>query len=156
MLANRRALCAAVTVAAVVATTGSAFANGAAHKHRRTQVLTYDYAPSTAEHSGLPMGGSFQGCTAAGGCFNFTTPSWARYMSVQATDQTNRKVPVSLWPDTGGSGLSTETFICGSVKNATATRNSKWNLSVDVVSVDPGCPGIATAGTVKVTFSNMK
>jgi len=149
-----RLLTAVALAAGVVGAAQAGAASG--HGARKVKTFTFNYAASTSEHAGTPLGGSLQACFTSSACMQLTLPSWARYTTVTSADASGRPTPISMFPNTGKSGLATETFVCGSAKNLPGLGNTSWNLSVDAVSSDPGCPSVATTGTVKITVSNKR
>lgn len=122
-------------------------------KHTRTMSFSYTAGPTTHTFVGL---GSAQGCLGAtANCFQVDALRDEKYLSISSTDTTGRPVGVSLWPNTGSSGVSTETFVCGAAKNLRVALRSSFNISADTVSLDPSCAGAALQGTIKVTLSNL-
>lgn len=122
-------------------------------KHSRSVTLTYKPGPTT--HSAVGVG-SVQGCLGAvANCLNFDTAKDEKYLTITSTDASGRPVGLSMFPNTGTNGVSTETFVCGSTKNAPIAPKSSWTIAADTASADPSCPGVATQGTITVTLSNL-
>lgn len=97
-----------------------------------------------------------QGCVgAAANGFAVDVAKDEKYLTITSTDATGRPVGLSMWPDTGTSGISTETFLCGSGKNIAISPRSAFTLSADTVSVDPSCAGAAPKGTIVVKLSHL-
>jgi hypothetical protein len=155
MLSTKTA--AVLAVVALTATAGGASAatkpKSAPKKHSRTLTLTYTSAGVTT-HS-LTGVGSMQSCPPAGfnNCLTFSTGRDEKYISISAKDGTGQPVGISFYPG-GGSGVSTESFVCGSATNVDIASGTDWSLSPDSATVDPACPGVATQGTVTVVLSN--
>jgi hypothetical protein len=144
------ALCSLITGAA-----GAQAANKArpVKKHTRTFTFTYTAGPTTHSFAGV---GSTQGCIgAAANCFAVDVAKDEKYLTLSSTDATGRPVGLSMWPDTGTTGISTETFVCGGGKNLSVAPRSTFTLSADTVSVDPSCAGAAPKGTIVVKLSNL-
>jgi hypothetical protein len=79
-----------------------------------------------------------------------------KYMTISSKDASGQPVPISLWGvTTGVDANGKETFVCGAAKNMAVGRGDAWSLSVDLISVEPGCPGPVTSGTVTVQLSNL-
>jgi len=74
-----------------------------------------------------------------------------KYISVSVVDQVSPKVPAVLWLGTGV-GAANQGF-CTSIKNFNATGTQPQLDLFD--GGDPSCPGSATQGTVKVTYSSV-
>lgn len=101
-------------------------------------------------------GGSVQGCLVAiTNCLTFTTAKDEKYLTVTSVDASGRPVGISLYPNTGVNGASTETFICGSAKDFPIPPKSDWNLAADTLTADVACPGVASRGTVTIVLSNL-
>lgn len=147
-------MCLAVIGAGGVADAASKGKPPKPRKHTRTLTLVYNPAgPTSHAMTGV---GSVQGCVGAiANCLAFAPTKDEKYMTITAADALGGRVGVSLYPDTGGSGVSTETFICGSTKNLPIAPRSAWNLAADTVSADVACPGLASQGTVTIILSNL-
>jgi hypothetical protein len=127
---------------------------------RRVQTLSFSYLASQSAHTMLGPGG--QMCVSATAapqlapCFEISPASWVKYMSLSSKDQSGQAVPLSLWgATTGVNANGQETFVCGKARNIPVGRGDAWSISVNLVSVEPTCPGPATTGTITVTLSNL-
>lgn len=163
---RRRAVVAVACVLVSLVTFGSA--NATTHKAKpkpkpvpkRTVSFQFSYLASETVHSSIGPGGQLCGPYDTGlaqsqQCFSVTAPSWGRYMTITSSDATGRPAPLVLYPAaTGVNAMSTETFLCGGVKDSSVSGNDAWTISVARISADASCPGPATEGTFTVTISN--
>lgn len=121
-------------------------------KQTRTLTLAYSFAGATT-HTAVGLG-SVQGCGPTPNCLSFSTTKNEKYISISTKDAAGQSVGVSIYPDTGTNGVSTETFYCASAQSADIAPASAWTLAADTLTVDPACPGLATQGTVTIILSN--
>jgi hypothetical protein len=127
---------------------------------RRVQTLTFAYNASQSAHTLAGPGGQL--CVSAAAlpqaqpCFDVNPASWVKYMTITSKDATGQPVPISLWgAGTGVNTNGTETFVCAKTQDMPVGRGDAWSLSVDLVSVEPTCPGPISSGTVTVRLSNL-
>ena len=139
------------------AATKKAVKKKAVVKATRTVKLTYQ-GGCTAEFV-TPV---VKGATSPGACTNIGAANWAlaskvgeKFVSLSVTDQTGRAVPGQFWEKGSGTANDTEIGFCGSMKNYQIPAAGSILLDLDAVGAVPSCPGIATQGTVTLTFSNL-
>lgn len=79
-----------------------------------------------------------------------------RFVSVAATDNTGRPLAMTLWTAGWGTNSATSQQICGSAKDVPVPVGSDdYHLTINAVSADANCPGVATSGTIVISVSNM-
>lgn len=154
MFSSRKA--AVLVVVGLVTTTATASAAAkpktVPKKQTRTLTLAYSFAGATT-HTAVGLG-SVQGCGPTPNCLSFSTAKDEKYISISTKDASGQSVGVSIYPDSGSSGVSTETVYCASVQSGHIAPASAWTLTADTLTVDPACPGLATQGTVTIILSN--
>jgi hypothetical protein len=121
-------------------------------KHTRVVTLSYR-GGCTVE---VPVGAATPGqCAAIGAAsYSLTAQKGEQYVSVSVTDATGRSVPGQFWIQGSQVAGDTEIAFCGSMKNFKFPVPA-FDLDLDAVGLVASCPGVATSGTIKLTFSNL-
>ena len=135
----------------IVGLTAGAFGMEASAKKRK-KVKRIERT-ETAEYSTPGFvrteGGLSNVCAKGTGCLWFPATPKDRFFSVSATDKSGTPTPIVVTLEDG-----TQEFFCGSTDGPMALAGAtEVNVSV---GVDADCQGIATQGTVEITFSNRK
>jgi hypothetical protein len=121
-------------------------------KHTRTVTLTYN-GGCTIE---VPVGAAAPGqCAAIGAAsYDLTAQKGEQYVSVSVSDGSGQTVPGQFWITGSSVGGDTEIPFCGSLKDFKFPVAS-FSLDLDAIGLVASCPGAATSGTIKLTFSNL-
>jgi hypothetical protein len=122
-------------------------------KKRAERVEVIEYSHPTA--LGLAGAG---GCAEAFDCVSLPVGSQEAYISVEITDTLGQDVYAEIWQDLDGDDMIDQsTGVCGSTSGfVLITPGVPVNIPIfEGPGIDPPCTGVASAGTVTVTFSNL-
>ena len=106
---------------------------------------------------GISGGPFFANCgSPSTGCVSFTTSSTERFAQFAIEDTTGQSAAGSVWQGTG-TNLVLITEFCGKTEEAISIPAGEAITVTAHAGASPSnvCPGIATSGLVRATFSNL-
>lgn len=122
-------------------------------KKRTERVEVIDYSHPT----GLGVAGA-GGCAPALGCESLPVGSEEVYISVEIADTAGQDVYAEIWQDIDGDDMIDQaTGVCGATAGfVPITPGVPVSIPIfEGPGIDPPCTGVATTGTLTVTFSNL-
>ncbi|HET7529692.1 MAG TPA: hypothetical protein VFJ98_01905 [Mycobacteriales bacterium] len=137
-------------IAAIVVGTG--VGADAATKHKKKRVIIRTVTMTYQGGCGITAGAqATPGTCVIGASYDLALKPGEKFVSVSVADDNLPAVPAILWLGTGVNAPNQQ--FCTSIKNFPASGTQP---SLDLFDgVDPTCPGSATTGTIKVTFSSV-
>lgn len=145
ILRSKRVLSLAVAAGLLVGS--QTVAEGASRKKKRERVqrvvtLTYD-APA------IGVAGGPAGVCVSTGCIQVAVGSRERYVSIEIDDATGLSSPAVV--DMGG---GSDVYVCGATESPLQTSGGEIVVWIHPAAIT-GCTGLASTGTVTLTFSNL-
>ena len=143
--------CAAIATLLLGSGVAANAATAGKHKPRAKAIVrtqTFKYTGGCGLSLGVVT--ATPGSCAAGASYNLVKKKGEKYLSITVTDGVSPSVPAILWE---GSGVNAPNVaFCSTMKNFVMPQP---NFSLDLIDgPDASCPGSATSGTIKVTFSS--
>lgn len=148
----RRVISIAIAAALVL---GAFTATAAEAKKRRKRVVRK--AEATYDTPAIGVGGVAGLCSGANGCAALPVAANERFISVVVEDSSGTSVYARVTQDTNGDGQAdSATPFCGTSGGKIPIEPGiAVNVFVYAAGVLPApCPGVATSGVVKATFTN--
>ena len=142
-------------MAALAATSIAANAASAPKKHTHRYTYSYGAGPAVATPSPGPTVNS---CAPYAWCYTVQLKPSEHYLSVAAKDATGLPAYIQIYPSRGAGvhGSNKRFLVCGAARDLKVPAGSAWELSPTTLSASTACPGVATAGTIGITTSNLR